>query len=76
MAVNFGNPFDSVDRRSLIAALKKCTCDPLVINVVANLYKGDTIEVYMKNQKLFETEATTQSKNYRCCTGGPTLNFG
>ena len=71
MAVDFEKAFDSVDRRSLIAGLKRCKCDPLVINVIANLYKGDTTEVYMKNQKLFEIEATSGIR--QGCTLSPLL---
>ena len=71
IALDFEKAFDSVDRRSLMKAIKKCKCDPLIIDVISRLYEGDTTEMFMGSRKIFETDVTNGIRQE--CTLSPLL---
>ena len=63
--------FDSVDRGSLIKAMKRYECDPMVIEIVEKLYKGDRTNVLFESEKLFKIEVTSGIRHG--CTLSPIL---
>ena len=71
MGIDFEKAFDFVDRRVLIRVMKDCKFDPLVIDMVARLYSGDSSSIYMEQKALFTTEVTCGIK--QGCTLSPLL---
>ena len=51
--------------------MKRYECDPLVIDIVEKLYKGDRTEVYLGSEKLFKIEVTSGIR--QGCTLSPIL---
>ena len=43
--IDFEKTFDSAERVSLVRALKYYMCDPRLIEVVIDIYMGDTTEI-------------------------------
>ena len=42
--VDFAKAFDSIRRGSLIECMKRCKCDPRMIDVFARVYENDSTE--------------------------------
>jgi hypothetical protein len=70
-AIDYSKAFDSIDRKALIATMKKYECDRMCIEVVSRLYMGDTTEVFVGNSKMGEIEVTNGIR--QGCTGSPLL---
>ena len=71
MAIDFEKAFDSVERGCLIRVMKRCGCDPMVIETVAQLYMNDSIEVYLGNKKIFKINISSGIR--QGCTLSPIL---
>lgn len=70
-AIDFEKAFDSVKRAHIVKALLKYRCDPLLIDIICQLYCGDTTSLHLNNVKLGEVEVTSGIR--QGCTGSPLL---
>ena len=71
MSIEFEKAFDSVERVALVRALKYCRCEPRLIEVVMDIYMGDTTEIWRNGKLVGETEVTSGIR--QGCTGTPQL---
>ena len=58
MAIDFEKAFDSVERVALVRALKYYKYDPRLIEVVMDIYMGDTTEIWRNGKLVGDTEVT------------------
>ena len=70
-AIDFEKAFDSIKRSSIVTALIKYRCDPVIIDVICQLYEDDSTSVYFNNREVGEIEATSGIR--QGCTGSPLL---
>ena len=70
-AIDFAKAFDSIDRGVLIRALCKMKCHPDMIDVISQLYSGDSTQLYLGNKEIEEIEITSGIR--QGCTGSPWL---
>ena len=71
VAVDFRKAFDSIDRGELIESMIYYKCDPRVIQVIAELYRGDVTEVWREGRELGRIEVKNGIR--QGCTGSPRL---
>jgi len=70
-AIDFAKAFDSVDRVCIINTLIKYKCDPLIIELIAQIYSGDVSELWFQNKKVDDVDVTSGIR--QGCTGSPWL---
>ena len=70
-AIDFEKAFDSIKRDHIINAMIKYRLDPMLIDVVCQLYDGDTTSIYFNNKNIGEIEVTSGIR--QGCTGSPLL---
>jgi hypothetical protein len=67
-AIDYAKAFDSIDRKALIATMKRYECDSKCIEVVSRLYTGDSTEIFIGTSKLGEIEVTNGIRQgCTCC---------
>ena len=71
VAVDFQKAFDSVDRGALIQALIDYRCDSQLIDVVVDIYSGDSTDVQRNGKSLGSVEVTSGIR--QGCSGSPQL---
>ena len=50
--IDFAKAFDSIKRSSLIECMKRCKCDPRMIDVFAKIYEKDSTEFCVNGEKM------------------------
>jgi len=71
VAIDFSKAFDSVDRVALVRAMKYWKCDPRIIDVVVELYNGDSTKIEREGVHCGEIEVRSGIR--QGCTGSPQL---
>ena len=71
MSIDFEKAFDSVERVALVRALKYYRRDLRLIEVVMDIYMGDTTEIWRNGKVVGDTEVTSGIR--QGCTGLPQL---
>ena len=51
--------------------MKRCNCDPLILDIIFQLYVGDTTDVYLDGRRLFAVDVTNGIR--QGCTLSPLL---
>ena len=70
-AIDFEKAFDSIKRSCIVKALIKYRCDPLIIDVICQLYENDCTSVYFDNKLVGDIEVSSGIR--QGCTGSPIL---
>ena len=70
-AIDFSKAFDSIDRKSLIGALKKFKVHTNVINNIFNIYDNDSTTLNLNGQNITNMKITSGIR--QGCTGSTTL---
>ena len=71
VSIDLEKAFDSVERVALVRALKYYRCDPRLIEVVMDIYRGDTTEIWINGKVVGDTEVTRGIR--QGCTASPQL---
>ena len=70
-AIDFSKAFDSIDRKSLIEALKKFKIHSDIINNIFNIYDNDSTTLNLNGKKITNMKITSGIR--QGCTGSTTL---
>jgi len=71
VSVDFKKAFDSIDRTSIVEAMKNYRCDPKVIDMVVALYDGDSTLIEREGLEIGRVEVKSGIR--QGCTGSPVL---
>lgn len=69
--VDFAKAFDSIRRGSLINCMKRCKCDPRMIDIFANVYENDSTGFRVNGEKIGKMDV--QNGIRQGCTCSPQL---
>ena len=69
--VDFAKAFDSIRRGSLIECMKRCKCDPRMIDVFARVYENDSTEFRVNGEEMGRMEVWNGIR--QGCTCSPQL---
>ena len=70
-AIDFEKAFDSIRRSCIVEALIKYRCDPLLIDVICQLYDHDQTSIYFNNKEIGNMEISSGIR--QGCTGSPLI---
>ena len=70
-AIDFAKAFDSINRKQIINVLKKYRCDPLIIDIIAQIYSQDRTELWFDGREVGLVDVSSGIR--QGCTGSPWL---
>ena len=71
LSSDFQKAFDSIKRMMLIGLLKTLKIDSKIINIIAEIYTGNTTKLFINNDEITELDITSGIK--QGCNGSTTL---